>query len=188
MKNLFIFLAGAALGACGTYVFLDKKYAKRADEEIESVKKAYGLGEDKNVCEEEEETLRPEEVTPTPAFEQAEEKIKNFEKVNYSKIARAYVDGPTDDDDEEEADIELILPDEFGTFSDYDAVTYTYYAGDGVLEDEFKDEIIEDIESVIGTEALSHFGDFEEDVVHVRNNVLKMDIEICRVDYCYHEE
>ena len=46
-----------------------------------------------------------------------------------------------------------------------------------ILTDE-DDEIVEDIEDKIGFDALSHFGEYEEDSVFVRNDRIKCDYEI----------
>ena len=70
----------------------------------------------------------------------------------------------------------IIRPDEFGEYDDYDAISLTYYA-DHILTDE-DDEIVEDIEDKIGFDALSHFGEYEEDSVFVRNDRIKCDYEI----------
>ena len=72
----------------------------------------------------------------------------------------------------------VISPDEFGEMEDedYDKVSFTYYA-DGVLADEY-DEIVENIDEIIGEESLTHFGEYEDDSVFVRNDKLKCDYEI----------
>ena len=70
----------------------------------------------------------------------------------------------------------IIRPDEFGEYDDYDTISLTYYA-DHILTDE-DDEIVEDIEDKIGFDALSHFGEYEEDSVFVRNDRIKCDYEI----------
>lgn len=52
----------------------------------------------------------------------------------------------------------------------------TYYA-DQVLVDE-NDEMIEDVEEMVGFESLNHFGEYEDDSVFVRNDAKKCDYEI----------
>ena len=66
---------------------------------------------------------------------------------------------------------------------DYETVSLTYYA-DGVLTDEFGN-VIEDVEGMVGKESLTHFGEYEEDSVFVRNDSLKTDYEILRDTYNY---
>lgn len=75
----------------------------------------------------------------------------------------------------------IITPNEFGEFEDYTVVSLTYYEGNGVLADDL-DEPIEDISGTVGTDAVNHFGEYEEDSVFVRNDRRKTDYEINR-DY-----
>ena len=71
----------------------------------------------------------------------------------------------------------VISPEEFGEFEDYGKVDLIYY-NDGVLVEDGTDEVIEDINEVIGLESLKHFGEHEEETVHVRNDELKTDYEV----------
>lgn len=79
----------------------------------------------------------------------------------------------------------VIDPDEFGEFEDYDKICLTYYS-DGILADDL-DELVEDIEDVVGMDSLGHFGEYEDDAVHVRNDRLKADYEILRDSRTYRE-
>ena len=54
----------------------------------------------------------------------------------------------------------------------------TYYSN-GVLVDDASG-MVEDIEAMVSMDALNHFGDYERDIVHVRNDRYMMDIEVCR--------
>ena len=47
------------------------------------------------------------------------------------------------------------------------------------------DEEVDDVDEIVGEESLNHIGDYEEDVVHVRNDRLKCDYEILRDDRVY---
>ena len=72
----------------------------------------------------------------------------------------------------------------------------TDYA-DGVLTDDW-DHPIEDVEGLVGVESLTHFGEYEEDSVYVRNDRYKTDYEILKDlrnfseipnhDYTVHDE
>jgi hypothetical protein len=59
--------------------------------------------------------------------------------------------------------------------------TITYYMGDDVLADE-KDQLIDDVESVVGTDNLARFGHGSRDpnVVYIRNERLEADYEVTR--------
>ena len=73
----------------------------------------------------------------------------------------------------------VISPESVGE-DDYDVVTFTYYTND-ILTNE-QDEVIEgkELETLIGSDSLTHFGEYEEDCVYVRNDKLKTDFEILR--------
>lgn len=70
----------------------------------------------------------------------------------------------------------VISPEEFGEGEEYEKISLTYYA-DQVLADE-NDELVEDVEGAVGFESLTHFGEYEDDSVFVRNDRLKCDYEI----------
>ena len=40
------------------------------------------------------------------------------------------------------------------------------------------DDVVEDVNNVVGTESLTHFGEYEDDSVFVRNDGLRCDYEI----------
>jgi hypothetical protein len=63
--------------------------------------------------------------------------------------------------------------------SDFNQTTVTYYAGDETLADE-RDDIIEDIDKVVGLANLQRFGHGSGDprVLYVRNELLEIDYEI----------
>lgn len=76
----------------------------------------------------------------------------------------------------------IIMPDQFINEEPYfDKITLEYYE-DGVLCDERTGEILTDIESAIGRESLNHFGEYEDDVVYVRNERISTDYEVIYQD------
>lgn len=70
----------------------------------------------------------------------------------------------------------VIPPEQFGEIEEYDQIELTYYA-DHILADE-NDDIVEDVEEAIGFESLSHFGEYEDDSVFVRNDERRCDYQI----------
>ena len=70
----------------------------------------------------------------------------------------------------------IISPEEFGAFDDYETISLTYYE-DQILADD-DDELVDDIEDIVGFDSLTHFGEYEDDSVFVRNDRLKCDYEI----------
>lgn len=71
---------------------------------------------------------------------------------------------------------------------EYSSVTYTYYAGDDVLVDE-DDHPLPHADIIVGRDNLK-FGHGTDDpnVVFVRNEHLKIEMEICRTPQSYEEE
>ena len=137
----------------------------------------------------EQEVLSGESQTPEPVNE---ELIADIENVEYPIETQnpALVENEDEDEVEnksdkilaEQDDVEssekpyVISPDEFGEFEDYEKISLIYY-NDGVLTDE-NNEIVDDINEIVGEDSLKHFGEYEEDSVFVRNDKLKCDYEI----------
>jgi hypothetical protein len=76
----------------------------------------------------------------------------------------------------------------FADDAGHSQTTLTYYEGDGVLADE-RDEVLDDVDNVIGDNNIPRFGHRSEDpnVLYVRNHVLGTDFEICRSKGKYSE-
>lgn len=79
----------------------------------------------------------------------------------------------------------VISPDDFDSVDGYIPIWLTYYA-DGVLADDNNYEKV-DIKSTIGTAALNKFGEYEKDVVHVRNDEKKCDYEVVKDNRTYEQ-
>ena len=161
LKNLLIFAAGAVIGSVATWKLTKDKYKAIAYEEIESVKETFAKRKKKEDIE-----------TTEPKFSDADlKKLKQTITTNgyrnYSNIAK-----------EEEpimAKPYVISTEEFGE-ADYPTESLTYSA-DGILTDD-RNNIIEDVERMVGMESLNHFGEYEDDSVFVRNDELRTDYEI----------
>ena len=74
----------------------------------------------------------------------------------------------------------VISPEDFGE-SDFDTESLTYYA-DKVLLRDSTNEVVENVEELVGADSLGTFGQYEDDSVFVRNTDLKKDFEIL-LDY-----
>ena len=76
----------------------------------------------------------------------------------------------------------VIMPEEFGDNGEDWGTSTLYYFNDGILCDE-NEVVLEDPEELIGTiNPEEHFGDFEDDVVYVRNEDMETDFEILARD------
>ena len=169
IKNIVVFIAGAGSGVAISWKLLKTKYEQISREEIASVKEVYSRKENKI-----KEVLKDLDDEQDNVVDEKEVK-------NYSKITEnlGYVSTQTKKEAKEETKLVekpyVIPPDEFDELG-YDTVTLTYYA-DKVLVDEY-DNRIEDVESLIGEESLTHFGEYEDDAVYVRDDIHEIDYEI----------
>lgn len=192
LKGVLIFVLGAAAGSLATWKLIEKKYKDIAQEEIDSVKDTFSKMK-KNEY--------PDKLEDYPDFEEfddsddeepkPEQKIDRNNKpdiVEYAKILSetGYTNYAERQDKKEKKGVEpvederpyVISPDEFGEKDGYENVTLTYYA-DGVLTDYF-DNVISNVDEVVGFDSLDHFGEYEDDVVFVRNEKMETDYEILR--------
>lgn len=172
LKGFMIFAVGAAAGAVVTWKYLKTTYEQIAQEEIDSVKAVFMNKEHMEKSETENKSKKTESTDEKPNMMDFAGKVKKKDYVDYSNLneddamtVRKKVEKPY-----------VITPDEFGEFEAYTKISLTYYA-DKVLADE-NDEIVEDVEGVVGFESLNHIGEYENDSVHVRNDRLKCDYEI----------
>lgn len=171
LSKFFIFAAGAGIGSAVTWKIVKSKYEQIAQEEIDSVKEYYH-----NKYEDKDEPA-PEKDTDDAGVNLAKgmatglktEKpdLKNYanmiREVNYAQeveTERPYV----------------IQPVEYGEMDDYETRCLVHYS-DGVLVDE-DGEVVEDVDHVVGGGYDAHFGDYEDDAIHIRNDVTKTDYEI----------
>ncbi len=174
--NILFLAVGAAIGSAVTWKFLKTKYEQIAQEEIDSVKEVYlrKSKEDTETLESVKQALEKMGKVSKPiqdSYEVMKEKISNL---GYSSIDE-------EGKEREQMPIEkpyVISPDVFGDADGYDVVSLNYYA-DGVLTDDWGD-IIGNVDDIVGEESLTHFGEYEDDSVFVRNDRLKTDYEILK--------
>jgi len=162
MKNILIFLSGAAVGSVVTWKLLEKKYKNIADEEIKSVV----------------DTFRKKEES----LDIREDKIYKEEVEQYNKESD-YVEENKKDTVPETI---IIADSQFGEYEDYETKSYIYY-DDGIVADANTDEILKEPNIILG-DALMHFNDDpNEEEVFVRNESKKIDYEILRSEKTYSE-
>ena len=163
LSNIIVFTAGAVVGSLVAWKLTKDKYDRLVREEIESVKEAFGRTPDPTAMPEPEN--EPEEKKPT-TYEQYKDSIFEF---GYDETSATI---------EDDNCIHVIAPEEFGDLEDegYAKVSLTYYV-DELLAD-FYDNIVDDVEHTVGKDFASHFGEYEDDSVFVRNDNKKIDYEI----------
>lgn len=162
--NAVMFLTGAACGAAIAWHYAKKKYEQIAQEEIDSVKEAFQKREaDADTVQKEQRAVNLQKIPEKPDISEYASILHNhgYSEEVVSKLG---------------SDPYVISPEEFGAIDDYEQISLSYYA-DQILADE-NDELVEDIENVVGVESLTHFGEYEDDSVFVRNDRLRCDYEI----------
>ena len=170
-KTIFLmaFILGAASGATATWYCVKKKYEELAQEEIDSVKEVFARREQTSNTEKAAKNIAESVKAEKPSIKECAEILRREGYTRYS-------DADISSEDTKMSKPYVIPPEQFGDNEDYDQISLTYYA-DQVLADE-NDEMIEDVEETIGFESLTHFGEYEDDSVFVRNDDKKCDYEV----------
>ena len=177
MSNAVVFAIGVATGASITYILVKKHFKKIADDEIDTMREYFQnkRAEEANALEEE-----PDEAEVKEARDEHQEDKPNIreyasliKKENYTNYSDTTADKKKEVDDVEKPYV--ITPEEFGEL-DYSTISLTYYS-DGVLTYE-SDELVEDVDDIVGADFAEHFGEYEDDSVFIRNDRMKTDFEI----------
>lgn len=191
MKNLLYFVSGAAIGSVVTWKLIEKKYKDLADEEIESVIETFKNRKPRITKDEVKETVE-KVINKWKEPKETVEDIVTAEKYSIEN------EEEIDEDDESNYTIDVdpgveviapyvITPEQFGEYSEYGTKTLTYYA-DNVLTDEIDNPITsEEMETMIGPDALDHFGEYEDDSVYIRDEMNEMDYEILKSEKMFSE-
>ena len=174
LSNVLLFTAGVAVGSLVTWRYFKSKYEVVEDEVEEKTEEADGETEerDSEVLESEMSYKKP----PLKEYVKMVETNGYVPKTHMEEVEEEIANGEWDDKDVYEPYI--IRPEEYGELHAYETLSLNYYA-DGVLTDEL-DNPIEDVESLVPADFADHFGEYEDDVVHVRNDNLECDYEILR--------
>lgn len=184
-----IFLAGGAIGSVVTWKLVKTKYEQIiADktEENEFLRDRYS--KNKNI-EKAGEALTEDlkdgiENSDELTVQEIRDKVQELGYIN----EQAMKEKEKEKEKEEADDMggpEVIAPEETWE-QDYPMITLTYYEGDGVLADE-RDRIIGNVDEMVGEDFASHFGEYEDDTVYIRNPNFKSYYEILR-DYGSYSE
>ena len=167
MSNAVAFTIGVATGASITYILVKKHFKKIADDEIDTMREYF---QNKRAEEAEVKEARDEHQEDKPNIREYASLIK---KENYTNYSDTTADKKKEVDDVEKPYV--ITPEEFGEL-DYSTISLTYYS-DGVLTYE-SDELVEDVDDIVGADFAEHFGEYEDDSVFIRNDRMKTDFEI----------
>lgn len=204
MSAFIGFVIGGCVGILASRQFFKTKYEKITDEAVESVKKVFG----RDAATLEAARQKAAQAKNKPDLDDLVEDTGepkniykmmssvNTQKTDYTKFSQTPEEQAAKEEgievhEEEpmnpEALPHVITPDEFSQEDDYGTVTYTYYS-DGVMTDENDNPISKDtIKQNVGERAVTHFGEYEEDSVFVRNDALHIDFEILKDSRDYSE-
>lgn len=175
MVKGFIFAVGAAAGSAVAWKIAKNKYAQIAQEEIDSVKEAFSIRRGNGDTEATDNIQVDDEHEKVGKVRSEYEKIVNENKYTTESEEEEVKEDQEMDDDKPY----VIAPEEYGD-CDYATVSLTIYA-DGIVTNE-QDKIVDNVDELVGNESLTHFGEYEDDSVYVRNDKLKIDFEILK-DY-----
>jgi len=182
------FIFGAAIGASISWYYAKSRYERIAQEEIDSVKEVFSKKRS-NSIDNNPDNLKAKvtEESKNPSIEKPDmmeyvTQIKSEKYVDYSSKNALKQESNVNDSVKRPY---VIPPDSFGEFDDYSTISFMYYA-DHILADEM-DQPVENVEELIGFESLTHFGEYDDDSVYVRNDLRKTDYEILRSLRTYSE-
>ena len=199
--SAIIFTAGAVIGSLVTWKVIKTKYEYIAQEEINSVKEEYTrlmVSMKKKLND--SVTYKDSDGNED---DKSEEDMDNFDDStikNYNEIVNGYRSSDEEENTQNEKEGEekeedndgvsymkapyVISPDDFGSVPGYNVEPLDYFA-DGILADGWGVEL--DIAETIGEDAVNHFGDYDDDVVYVRNEQTELEYEVTRDPRTYAE-
>lgn len=173
MKEKLLYLAvlacGAAIGSAATWQYFKNKYEKQYQEDLKSVKEAFANKPDATK-EEKNEPVEEEQSIVKPRHVDVNKEINNNIIINQGYTR--------EENNMNEEKPYVITPEEFGEYEEYECATLFLFA-DGFMTDG-DEELIDDIEEVVGYESLKHMGEYEDNCVHVRNDAKMTDYEVLR--------
>lgn len=185
IKYLLVFCLGAVTGSVFAARFLDERYSKIADEEIESVKEVAKktIDELKNKI----SNVKKEEVE-----KESTENIQQFLLGNkndvtvYENIANSYGDEPK----YKNIEIEVLEEGEFSE-SDNEKMTVWFYGQDKALIDD-DEQPIDNILDCVGSDIIdnpeNYFNIPEKTTIYLRNHTMGIDFEVIYLDKSYSKD
>ena len=187
-KAVIAFVVGAAIGSVVAFQFAKKKYEALKNDEIEELRAYYakkqppkyeGPQDSAEAAQEDHATVMAEK----PSIAEYAKKLSQEGYTGYDKFSAKEIEGTTIRTPGERPYV--ISPDEFGEMDEYSKISLMYYA-DGVLCDDM-DQLVDNIDEIVGADFAEHFGEYEDDSVFVRNDARKCDYEILRSLRTYEE-
>lgn len=178
------FILGAATGSAATWFLVKDRYAKIAQDEIDSVKAVYTYDKHASAADidlsfmnaqytPDDDSTQDDRVRPSPLSIKPElsEYVKIIKQGNYVDYSKTRNDDTASVDGVAPMIRYVIPPESFGEIDDYDQICLSYF-DDGYLTDEDY-SIVQNIDEKIGVDSLNTFGQYEEETVYVQNDELR---------------
>ena len=194
-KNKYERLIDEAIDSYKKSIDESEKISKRIHESIIKPQNDDIKSKEENNTEEEYNNVSSQYNSPsTINVEQGPRTDYNHISSKYSIKTENVIEDDTENyteefpDDEDDTDVSLtpytIGPGELGT-DDYDVYEFLYYDADennpkGTLTDGFEPLSDEEIAVTVGSDYYTHFGEYEESRVIIRNEKRKIDYEIVK--------
>lgn len=200
MNKILYFVGGVVVGSAATFLIMRNLTEQRIQEEVEDFKKEYRDAQETKKPEKIE--VRKPGIDPSEIARINNQKKQDLitnsnivQKQNYNLFSKPPKAKDIHNGIDEDEDLEVtihddyprddlaekpytITPDQFVSENPfYDKVTLEYFT-DGTLSEALSESIVEDIDQVIGLKSLEKFGEYEEDVVYVRNERRSTDYEV----------
>ncbi len=173
LKNLFIFASGAAVGFGVTYVFVKSKLEAKYMEMYENDKQGF-----------ERMAKQLEKDCMAASINLNKDRAVEISKENgYISDSEKPNETPDEVKEMDNESIKIITPNEFDEFysdDNWNEPVTLYITTDGVIYDEDYEEL-ENPDNILVPNVESHFGEYEDDSVYVRNYQTRTDYEILRV-------
>ena len=175
--NVAMFTIGAAIGSIVTWKIMKDRCERMIQDEVSAFKEDWVKMTRENDAEYTVDVKNDEKTVDEKTYE---DEYDDDTRSEYHSLAHSYDHNCEEGGGDEIPYINgpyVISPDKFGEERDFEAWCLSYY-NDGVLADDW--QVTYDIENTIGEDALEHFGDYTDDVVHVRNERLQCDYEVTK--------
>jgi hypothetical protein len=179
--GLISFVVGASVGVLASMQYFKKKYKNIAEEEVQSVKDVFNM---RHITDDYGDPNQEQGVAVNPFNLNNPENIRI--KNTYSNLVRGsgYSEQKESETNTRESEEKenmsnrpyVIEPDAVGEEEEYETISLTYFA-DKVLTDD-DNQLVDNVDEIIGLDSLNHFGEYEDDSVFVRNDTLKCYYEI----------
>lgn len=182
IKYILTFVTGAGVGVAVTYKLVKDKEERRAQDEINEMKKHI------ESIKAQQAKINMEKDYTDIVKEYKPDKKSSDEPVDYTDFY--------DPDAAEEIVIEDASPvenpeifaipvEEFDSDETFDKRTLTLYS-DGVLADD-QDKVVNNIDELIGEEMFEYFKNGKSQEEYIRNEILGMDYELLKVSESYED-